>query len=344
MNLFGLFGREKAVPFEQFRDIVRQAVRRSAPGATVEANPNGFTLRMEGRPPIACNLRNLYASYSKSPKEKDAIIQTWLDSVVTEVPEHTWSEARITLRPMLKAADYITQARASLARQKTPDELPSQPFVGDLHVIVVREVGSTLTGVTQLQLDEWGVSFEETMKEALNNMGMMSFPVSGNALQSGGEEVGLVFQSDHLTATWLVVERFRDHIALRLQGDYVVSVPNRNRLTAVRADEPGLIASIMQANRNFNRLPYPLTAQCYNVDVRTTGGQVSVYQPGTQGAALDPNSPFAKGMKAPATPALPASASAEYARPAPVDLSQWSLTEAAGGDDAAPNVTPWNKS
>jgi hypothetical protein len=335
MNLFGLFGKEKPVSFEQFRDMVRQAVRRNASNATIEPNPNGFTLRMEDRPPVTCNLRNLYATYSKAPKEKDVIIQNWLDSVVTDVPEHTWLEARATLRPTLKSAEYIALARESLSRQKMPDGLPSQPFVGDLHVIVVREVGHTLTGVTQLQLDEWGVPFEDTVKEALNNMGIMSFPVSGNALQSGGEEVGLVFQGDHLTATWLLLERFRDHIALRLQGNYVVTVPNRNRLTAVRADEPGLIASIMQGNRNFQRLPYPLTAQCYHVNVSTTGGQVTVYQPGGQGAALDPASPFAG--KATAAPTAAAPAPQAHTRPEPVDFSKWGLTEST--DDSSPSET-----
>lgn len=350
MNLFGLFGKEKPVSFEQFRDMVRQAVRHNAPNVSVEANQNGFTLRWEGRMPVACNLRNLYAAYAKSPKEKDTIIQNWLDSLITEVPEHTWTEAKMTLRPTLKDAGYITQARASLARQKTPDELPAQPFIGDLHVIVVREVGSTLTGVTKLQLDEWGVDFETTMREALNNMGMMSFPQSGNSLLSGstarrkesavGEEVGLVFQGDHLTATWFILERFRDHLALRLQSDYVVTVPNRNRLIAVRADEPGLIASVMQGNRNYNRQPYPLTAQCYHVDVSTTGGLVTVYQAGGQGTALDPNSPFAGREAAAAAAAAPQPA---YAKPAPVDFSQWGLTESTGGDNGPSEVTPWNR-
>jgi hypothetical protein len=339
MKLFGLFGKEKPVSFEQFRDMVRQAVRKNAPGAVVEANANGFNLRIEGRPPVNCNLRNLYATYSKMPGERDAIIQNWLDTLITEVPDHTWAEAKMTLRPMLKDVNYIAQARASLARQKSPDELPSQPFVGDLHVIVVREVGSTLTGVTKVQLDEWGVPFEEVMRQALNNMGMMSFPQSGNALMASGvarsrtdtanEEVGLDFQGDHLTATWFVIERFRDHLAMRLKSDYIVSVPNRNRLVAVRADDPGLIATMMQANRNFARQAYPLTAQCYHVDVSTTGGRVTIYQGGRPGEALDPNSPFAGRAGA---PVAPAPAAPHYSRPAPVDFSQWGLTESTGDE------------
>lgn len=348
MNLFGLFGRSKPVSFEQFRDMVRQAVRRSAPHVTVEAHPNGFTLRWEGRMPVTCNLRNLYASYVRSPDQKDALIQNWLDSLITEVPEHTWVDARPTLRPMLRNLRYVEQARASLARVDPPDELPAQHFVGDLYVTVVREVGRTLTGVTRLQLETWEVDFETALHEALNNMGMMSFPQSGNALLSGttarrkeaaaGEEVGLVFQGDHLTATWFLLERFRDHLALRLQSDYVVSVPNRNRLIAVRADEPGLVASVMQGNRNYERQPYPLTAQCFYVDVSATGGRVSVYQPGMHPLSSDPVvGPDRRGPVS-VTPETPAPA---VSRPGPIDLSKWGLTEST--EDTVSEITPWNR-
>ena len=102
-----------------------------------------------------------------------------------------------------------------------------------------------------------------------------------------------MFQGDHLTATWLVAERFRDHIALRLGGNYVVAVPNRDKLIAVRADEPGLIASITAGNRSYRSQPYPLTAQLFAVGGSTAGGTVALYtQSGQPTSVLDANSPF----------------------------------------------------
>ena len=58
----------------------------------------------------------------------------------------------------------------------------------------------------------------------------------------------MVIEGDHLSATWLIIERFRDYVTQRLLGDFVVAVPNRNRLTAIRADEPGLIGQIQQSS------------------------------------------------------------------------------------------------
>lgn len=306
MKLFGVsLGKQKPVPFLQFRDFVRLAVRKNAPGAKIEPTDAGFILRLEGHNPITCNLRNLYNAYCKNTGERDVLIRQWMDSLITEVPEQPWSEARIILRPTLKNADYVTRANQSLAKQNPPDSLPAQLFIGELMVILMREYGGALAGVTQHQLDQWGVTLEEAMHVALNNVGMLSFPHIANSLLSGSalgkkdaalqQEVGLVFEDNHLTATWLISERFRDYVAQRLEGDYVVTVPNRNKLIAIRADEPGVIGSIIQANRSVQNQPYFLTGQCYHVDAATTGGQVTIYTLKGLSQALDPNSLFAAG-------------------------------------------------
>ncbi len=304
MRIFG-FGKDKAVPFEEFRDHVRREVRRAAPQARIEPKEDGFMFRpQEDDDPVLCNLRNLYASYAKNPADRDFVVSNWLDTLVMEVPDQTWNEAKMTLRPMFRDTSYIAQANTALGKGKNPDDLPSQPFVGELHVIAMREIGSSLTGVTQVQLDQWGVGFDEVLRQALSNMGLLGFPHLSHALVAGGqtkrkndensEEAGLVFQGDHLTATWLVAERFRDHLSLRLGGDYIVTVPNRDKLIAIRADESGLIASITAGNRNYRSQPYPLSGQLFAVGSSASGGTVALYTPhgGQPTSVLDPNSPF----------------------------------------------------
>jgi hypothetical protein len=306
MKLFGMLGKEKPVPFPQFRDIVRLAMRRSHPGATAQNSDNGFVLTLNGKS-HNCNLRQLYNDYCKTPREREALIQRYLDTFVTnlEPPEHGWLEARHLLRPMVKSIEAIELTRKEMVKNKSTDTLPSAPFTGELGVIVVRELPGSVVAVTQKQLEAWGVSFEQAMHEAVNNMNMLSFPPITNELFIGGtakrgvhdgEVVGLVFEGDHLTATWLTLERFRDYLGMRLQGDYVVSVPNRSRLVAVRVDEPGMIASMQQSNRTFRNMPYGLTAQCYHVSAASTGGVVSIYEGvGSTTGGLDPNSIFASG-------------------------------------------------
>ncbi|HZT40962.1 MAG TPA: hypothetical protein VFA07_02175 [Chthonomonadaceae bacterium] len=334
MKILGLFQKNKPVPFGQFRDMVRLEVRRNSPGIRVENTENGFIISLDGAP-IACNLRNLYASYCKTPSDRNALINRWLNSLITEVPEQTWVEARMTLRPVLKSEENLERARKSLQKAETPDSLPAEPFAGDVSAIVMREVSGTLTGVTQNQLESWGVSFEEAMHEALNNMNMLSFPPIVNVLVAGGSgkdkgpEVGLVFEGDHLTATWLRMDRFRDHLAMRLESDYVVSMPARNRLVAVRSDEPGLISSLQMSNRNYYTLPYALTGKLFHVSVATTGGVVTVYDLGSRVGAGRAQAVVAKAAEAttffPNTPA-PAK---NLAR----DLNNyWGLTEPTGAE------------
>jgi hypothetical protein len=345
MKIFGLtIGKEKPLSFLEFRDMVRLMVRRKVTGAQVENRDYGFVLSVEGKPPTTCNLRTLYSEYVKSPGDKDAMVSRWLDTLVMDVPDHSWSEAQMTLRPTLKNADYLAHAHKQMQKNTPPDSLPYMPFVGEISVIVMRDLPGTMVAVTQTTLDSWGVTFEAAMQQALNNMNMMTFPVITNTLvagtnRAGGgqEEVGLVFEGDHLTATWLVVARFRDYLAQRLEGDFVAIVPNRNRLSAIRADEPGLIAQILANNRNFAMQTHGLTIEALHVSGATTGGLVTVYKPSGQSAgkaSLDPNSQFA-GSRQTAPPLPPTTPR----RAGPVDLSSWGgLVEST--DDPSPSPAP----
>ena len=330
MKMFGLtIGKERPMPFPQFRDHVRLIVRRAVPGATLEPRDFGFVLQQEGRAPTTCNLKALYNEYSRLPADRDAIIQRWIGTLTMDIPDHNWMEAQMTLRPCLKNADYLAHAERQMQKNTPPDSLPFSPFAGDLSVIVMRELPGTVVAVTQSTLDGWSTSFEQAMQQALNNINMQPFPVVMNTMVAGSavkrdtpqEEVGLVFEGDHLTATWIVVARFRDYVTQRLQGDFVAYTPTRHRLTVVRADEPGLIAQVQTNNRNATGLSHWLTHLCVHVSGATTGGVVSVYKGGlnTERTTLDPLSQFAGTSQAvPSTAPM-----APYRKPAPMDLTTW---------------------
>jgi hypothetical protein len=288
MKLFNItIGKDKAVPFHEFRDIVRLTARRSYPTAKIENHDNGFNLTIDGKTQT-CNLRALYSVYFKSPGQRDRLITEFLHKLVVDEPTYLWSEVVPLLRPQLKSAGFIREAQRSLAKQKNPDFLPSLPFHGDLHVIAVVDQPGQAWGVTQGLLDGWGVTLEQVMQHATTNLSTTRFPDPTNTLVAGStgrkgtgvqEEVGLVFEGTYLTATWLILERFRDYLGQRLQGSFIVAVPSRSKLTAVRDDEPGMIASLVQSNRGFQSLSYPLTGQLFHVSLSTTGGEVTVYNP-----------------------------------------------------------------
>ena len=343
MKLFGItLGKEKAMPFADFRDHVRLIVRRAVPGATIEPKDYGFVLVQEGKAPTTCNLRGLYMEYSRNPADRDALIDRWIGTLTMDIPDHTWVEAQMILRPCLKNADYLAHAERQMQKNTPPDSLPSAVFAGDLSVIVMRELPGTVVAVTQSTLDSWGVTFDQAMQQALNNMNMQPFPVVANALVAGvtakrnssQEEVGLVFEGDHLTATWIVVARFRDFVTQRLQGDFIAYAPSRSRLTAIRADEPGLIAQIQTSNRNALRQAHWLTHLGFHVSGATTGGIVTVYKGGlnTERTTMDPMSQFA-GTTQQDPAAAPAAA---YRKPAPVDLSSWGGLVETTGDSPPP--------
>jgi len=187
MKIFGrTFGNEKAAPFPEFRDLVRLAVRRQHPSATVENTETGLRLTLDGKKQD-CNLRNLYMEYSKSPRDKDVQIHRWIMALVVEIPDHSWSDAQITLRPTIKhLTGYIAIAEATMQKASPPDSLPHTQFIGELGVIIMRDLPGTAIGVTQANLDAWGVTFEEAMQAAIMNINMTQFPVVSSALVAGG--------------------------------------------------------------------------------------------------------------------------------------------------------------
>lgn len=340
MKIFGLtIGKDRAVPFLEFRDLVRLRVRRHVHGAQFENRDYGFVLNLEGKPPTTCNLRNLYADYQKSPKDVEFIIQKWIDSLVVDIPDHSWTEAIMTLRPTLKNVDYLAHAQRQMQKNDPPDSLPSSPFAGELSVIVMRELPGTVVAVTQSNLESWNVTFEEAIRKAIDNMNMLPFPPIVNSLNSATtikgaarEEVGLVLEGDHLTASWLVVPRFRDYVAQRLQGDYVVYVGTRSRLTAVRSDESMVISQVQVTTRGLSGQMHSLTSQGFLVSSSTTGGAVSVYNPNSaqRSDALSQDSQFAR--RSDPLPAAPAA----NRRPGAVDFSSWGgLAEST---DVAPDT------
>ena len=343
MKLPRLFRREKAVPFPQFRDLVRAEARRAHAGCTTEINDTGFVLNISGKP-INCNLRQLYMDYIKTPRDKDKLINNYLIAYATEVPDLGWVDARLSLRPMLKDVATLELGQQEIIKSKSDDVLVYEPFVGDLRVMVVREQMGSVTYVTQAQLDKWGVTFADALHDAMNNLNMLNFPMSSSEMKIGGsgkrgkndgEVVGLQFDGDHMTATWMIMERFREHVSMRLQGDYVIFVPHRARLVAIRVDEPGLMGTMQQANRNLKTQPYALTPQGFLVNSSSIGGQVSIYQGGS--AKLETSSPFAAG-KTESPQSISQQVTAAYSKPAPVDLSSWAgLSESTSAPvEAAP--------
>ena len=347
MKLFGIsLGQEKTVPFPEFRDMVRLAVRRSVPGAKIESTEVGFNITQSGKSPTSCNLRSLYLDYTRKPGDREVLVNRWVGSLTMEVPEHSWQEAMMTLRPTLKPAEYLASAHRAMQRNTPPDSLPYAPFAGELSVIIMRELPGTVVGVTQSTLESWGVGYEEALKQAMNNMNMSPLPPVANALTAGGggrkkdqgEEVGLVFEGDHLTATWIIMERFRDYVIQRLQGDIVFSLPTRNRVVAIRADEPGLIQQIISSGRSAVNQTHALTNQLFHISAATTGGLVTIYQQGAgggaQGAGMDSNSIFARGGQSVVASSAPPPT---HRKASPVDFSSFDGLTESTSDVPAPS-------
>src|ERR1700733_2601430 len=98
MKIFNIsIGKEKAVPFNEFRDVVRLTARRIYPTAKIENHDNGFNLTVDGKTQT-CNLRTLYSIYFKNTRDRDRLITEFLSKIVVDEPTYLWSEVMPMLR------------------------------------------------------------------------------------------------------------------------------------------------------------------------------------------------------------------------------------------------------
>jgi len=121
--------------------MVRLTVPRKVANAQVE-NRDYVCSSVEGKPPTTCNLRTLYSEYVKSPKDKETMFRAGLTRWCGCAGSHL-TEAQMTLRPTLKNADYLAHAHKQM-QKNTADSLPYSPFVGEISVIVMRDLPGTM--------------------------------------------------------------------------------------------------------------------------------------------------------------------------------------------------------
>ncbi len=239
--MFGLF--KKMTP-DRFSKVVLDEIARVGGPKDYVFVSDTFMLKRDGD---LINLRNVYEQYCG---EKDDVRERTLRHFVAALVSNRstkpipWDKARDKLVAVVRERAMFSQAEAiwSIEYDRPPGaRMVFEPLTKWFAKTVVLDFPDHVTVVSETQMKEWGIRFDEAFEIGVANLKTASAPKFG---RDGGFFTGL-WKDDYDSSRVLLPELFAD---LHLAGDPVFVLPNRLTLLAAGSnDESGVRAMLTKA-------------------------------------------------------------------------------------------------
>ena len=234
---------KKTMARDRFAAEIVRRLRTAGEKADLTVDRSAFCVVRDGQPCLY--LHNAYDEYRAAPRHmREPTIRQWTRAwfACQEKPPETYEKTRCDLLP-------IVRSRAAFEYGREQD---AYRLLGEHHAIgLVRNRPLTMMHLKAEILAKWGVTLEEALAIAVENLRAVSFPPRfvphGKGLFSSD-------YGDHYDASRILLPEL--FTALGLRGDPVVIAPNEYGplLLAGADDEEGLVA---MANLAFDRLQGP---------------------------------------------------------------------------------------
>ena len=190
------------------------------------------------------NLANLYKQYRDAARaDRPRVLEMCMAILRDTSLPHTFEEVRAKLLPAVRARSYAESVRLSARLAGTALPGTSAAALGDDVVTVIAvDDADSMSIVTAAQFDAWGVSFDEALDAALDNL--RAIPGGGFARGPDGVMVG--DWNDAYDSSRLLLP---DVIHRAGIGDPVAMIPTRDSiLLAPAGDRRALLAMLAMAD------------------------------------------------------------------------------------------------
>ncbi|MCH2136451.1 MAG: DUF1444 family protein [Phycisphaerales bacterium] len=208
-------------------------------------------------------LGNLYRMVQCEPHRAEQVVQEFLSSLqegdlVGELALPL-SLARGRIMPRLQPE--------SLFRRLDPDQVAHTEWVNGTVIVYVIDLPRVTVSITTEQIIRWGIDIEEIDLLARSNLSRYRPDLEVKLVESeDGGRAALMSARDGYDATRLLLEGFHERLAPQLRGDFLVATPARDVLVAMSADPEDFVDRIKRRiNRDYRRLPYPITSDLFLV-------------------------------------------------------------------------------
>jgi hypothetical protein len=245
---------------DEFADEVA-GLARDLLGAKV-ARRGEFSLLLElpGGPAVTMNLHNIYAEASQM--DADGRAERLRRAVLGMMPgprPATWKEAARRLLPAVRSASWANAMVLPVEAPGGPLRPPfGRPLVPFVKVLCAIDSEHSIAFATDADLAAWGVTDDEAIRTASDNLARMRFEVR----RSG--PTAMILGPDGYISSWLAVPAALARVAADI-GDTVVAVAaDRDQLLLIDADHPEALAGMLEpalehypsAPRRLSPVPY----------------------------------------------------------------------------------------
>jgi hypothetical protein len=266
-----MFGR-KPLPLKQ--QMVHELLRVAAQaGLKGQYDKDNFSVQFEGGG--QSYLENTWAIYQQAPEPNRRqvlvdLVKSLLEASLS-IPDD-WEKARRKVLPKLRNRSYWTLFRERLAYiSKNPAakaSLPPHQPLGDwFGVGLCYDLPSSIRDVEEEHLKSWGVTFEEALQVALDNLALAS------AHNWGAPRQGLwqgPWDDAYGCCRLLLKDRLQ---GLKLPGQLIAAIPHRDTLLVAGSEDLKAVEQLLKLAEGEQHHPLSPVPLIYE------GGQWLTYQP-----------------------------------------------------------------
>jgi hypothetical protein len=252
----------------KFAELMADALRQAGEPQELHFDPEEFQLIRAGENQHVLNLHNAFDEYCAAftedrPKVLQRFVRSWFSSR-KEVPK-VFAEARPDLLVGVRNRSYYEfarlQMRAQFQGQATGDfDWPNRVLAEHLAVGLVYDLPEAMMQIQKQSLVDWGVTFDEALAVALENLRSISrrrFDMARPGVWASP------YHDNYDTARLLLIDFIRDH---PVEGTPIAMIPNRDTLLfAGSEDEVGMEQMLAMAEEGLGQ-PRPITGIPFRLD------------------------------------------------------------------------------
>ena len=212
------------------KEITKAIKAEMGRGARVEFDPEADAIRADGQLFNLGNIRRTWAGLDKRERTK------WLQKTIGDLVRPTHIPDTLTdttaLRPGLRSGTYFEASRLmAVAEGIDPTTIARRSFVPDLYEVLLWDLPTAMTVLSDETLASWSRSFDDLLAIAKGNLAAV--PQTGYAAMDN--RVFRLMNGDDYDSARLLLPEVLDE--LPIDGDLVGLIPTRNTALIAGVDD-----------------------------------------------------------------------------------------------------------
>ncbi|MRW85319.1 hypothetical protein GJ698_14635 [Pseudoduganella sp. FT26W] len=236
---------------EQFAQLAIQAFAEAGNPSQLRYDAADQRLLGSGDGAQVVNLENGYQAYCAAPrKQRPQVLANFVQSLLAPPLPSSFAAARASLRPLIRGRgtlEYLRLLPATLSggAAKPPLVDAHAPFSSDSVIMLACDSELSIQTLTGGTLVEWGVSFDEALAAAIDNL--RDITVSNFEQVAPGIYLG-AWNDAYESSRLLFADLF---YRLELGGEPVVMAPSRHKLLVASANNKEALIGMLALARSY---------------------------------------------------------------------------------------------